>query len=349
MKRRLKFLTAALVGACLLSFAGCGTGDKNENIKAGMAAVEALDYQTAYQCFEKAMVNGENLRLLYRGQGLAYMGETRYEEAAAAFEKALSCSNGRVDELDYDINFYLAVAYKRLGQTQKCIDVYDAVIAMRPKDKQAYYLRGAAEAAGSFDAAKADFDRAIALDTEDYNLLIDIYLSLEENGYREAGQEYLRTAVESESKSMTDFERGRMYYYLEDYDNAKNYLEKARETGGSEAVLFLGRTWEKLGDSNYAVSVYNDFIAKDQTQAEVYNQLGLCKMKLGAYEEALAAFQAGMNVENNPMMQTLKLNEIIACEYLGDFKKAAVLMDNYLATYPDDGTAAREYVFLKTR
>ncbi|NLL76592.1 MAG: tetratricopeptide repeat protein [Clostridiales bacterium] len=350
MKKQKNFIKIVLLGAvlcCLL--AGCGQKSKNVNINEGMAAVEALDYNKALQCFEKAMVDGEDLRLLYRGQGLAYMGLTQYTEAAAAFEKALSNSNGQVDAVDYDINYYLATVYYKLGEINKSIQAYDSIIALLPKDKVAYYLRGCLRIGTDFEKAKADFDKAISLDKDDYTQLIDIYLVLEQNGYKEVGQEYLQAALDSGSKSMTDYECGRMYYYLKDYDNARNYLEKARKTAGYEAVLLLGKTYEELGDNNYAVSVYNSFIADDQTNAKVYNQLGLCKMEMGAYEEALAAFQAGMNIENNDMMQTLKFNEIVTYEYLGEYKKAAVLLDSYLTTYPDDETAKREYTFLKTR
>ena len=49
------------------------------------------------------------------------------------------------------------------------------------------------------------------------------------------------------------------------------------------------------------------------------------------------------------MMQVLKMNEIVAYEKLGEYKQAAVLLGNYLKTYPDDETAKREYEFLKTR
>lgn len=327
----------------------CGQGGKNASINEGMTAIEALDYQTALQCFEQAMEKGEDMRLLFRGQGLAYMGLTRYEEAVASFEKALSYSSGRVDKVDYDINYYLATAFHKLGETSKSIEAYNSIIALQPKDKTAYYLRGCLRLASDYEKAKADFDKAVSLDVDDYDQLIDIYLVLEESGYKEAGQEYLQAAIDSESKAMTDFQQGRIYYYLKDYDNARNSLEKARKTEGSEAVLLLGRTYEELEDNNYAISVYNSYIADDQTNAEVYNQLGLCKMKMGAYEEALTAFQAGMNIENNDMMQTLKFNEIITYEYLGDYKSAAALLDNYLRTYPDDAVAAREYIFLKTR
>ena len=56
-----------------------------------------------------------------------------------------------------------------------------------------------------------------------------------------------------------------------------------------------------------------------------------------------------MQIENNGMMQTLKMNEIIAYEHLHEYKKASVLMESYLKSYPDDETAQREYLFLKTR
>ena len=67
------------------------------------------------------------------------------------------------------------------------------------------------------------------------------------------------------------------------------------------------------------------------------------------YQKALEAFQAGMQIENNGMMQTLSFNEIVAYEYLGDYQKASVLLDNYLKAYPDDEKAKREKIFLSTR
>lgn len=342
-----KGAAAALVFLALF-LGGCGKSG-NPSVEEGMTAVKALDYQTALQCFEKAKADGEDLRSLYRGQGLAYMGLTLYEEAAEAFEKALISGNGQIDDMDYDINYYLAVAYYKLGRVEDSIKVYDSMIALRPKEQQAYYLRGSLRIGSDFEKAKADFDKAIALAPEDYDQLTDIYLVLEKNGYKEAGQEYLQASLAGENNSMTDYQRGRIYYYMGDLDNAKNSLEKARKNEGVEAVLLLGKTYEELGDYNYAISVYGSFIEDDQTEARVYNRMGLCKMELKAYDEALGAFQAGMNVEDNDMLQTLKFNEIVTYERLGEYKKAAVLMENYLSVYPDDEMAQREYIFLKTR
>ena len=49
------------------------------------------------------------------------------------------------------------------------------------------------------------------------------------------------------------------------------------------------------------------------------------------------------------MAQSLSYNEIVAYEYLGQFRKAAVLMENYLQKYPTDSEAIRENIFLSTR
>ena len=87
----------------------------------------------------------------------------------------------------------------------------------------------------------------------------------------------------------------------------------------------------------------------DQTKAEIYNQLGLCRIHMGEYELALQAFQTAMNIEDNEIMQSLKFNEVVAYEYMEDYKTAAALLNNYLKSYPDDETAQREYRFLKTR
>ena len=348
MKRGYYF--AAGLAALTLLCSGCSAQSKNENLSAGMAAIAALEYDNALASFEAARAAGEDERLICRGEGLAYMGKTMYLEAAQALENALSYSNGRVVNLDYDVNYYLATAYYKQGELQKAIDVYSAIVALKPEEADAWYLRGVIYTQqGKLVQAKEDFDKTIQLNSTNYDRLIDIYGVLAEGEYKETGQEYLQTAMDTGTKNMTNFEKGRICYYLEDYENARTYLEKARDDSGYEAVLFLGRTYETLGDNNYAISVYNNFLESNGPNAQVLNQLGLCKMQTGDYEAALNAFQSAMNIEGNGMMQILKMNEVIAYEQLGQYKKASVLMDSYLQTYPDDEVAQREYIFLKTR
>ena len=336
-----------LAGLCLCA---CGGEPRVSSLKQGMDAVRALEYEEALVHFGSGLDAGEDERQIYRGMGLAYMGMTRYEEAVSYLEAALHAGRGRVDELDFDINYYLATAYYRNGQTQKAAEAYSAILAMRPREKDAFYLRGCVKLSqDDFEGAQADFNAAGALDSKNYDQMIRIYMALEEYGYKDAGLAYLQNALAENEKSISDYDMGRICYYMGDYENARSHLANLKTETDYGAALYLGRSYEALGDYNYASSIYAAYTENDQSKAEIYNQLGLCRMKMGEYEPALTAFQAAMNIEDNGMMQTLKFNEIVAYEYMRDYKTAAALMNSYLKSYPDDAAAKREYEFLQTR
>ena len=347
---KLKYMTMVLLcSLCMAVLPACGTG-KQENIDQGMKLIEQLNYEEALKCFDAALLNKEDARLSYRGQGLAYMGLTEYDKAAEYLEKALSYSDFNVEQMDFDINYYLATAYYKLGELDKAKAVYDSITALRPKEKTAYYLKGVIEIEqGDQEAAKADFDKAVEIEPQDYDMRINIFCSCAENGLQELGEGYLQTVLDNDDKKLSDYNRGRMSFYLGDYNSARNSLEKAKDSNaGVDVVSLLGQTYEKLGDYNYAASVYSNYLS-NTPDAQIYNQLGLCDLKIGEYEAALTAFQAGIAIEGNELMQVLKFNEIVAYEYLGDFKQATVLMQKYISTYPDDAKAQREYEFLQTR
>lgn len=337
--------------ACwLLSMAmltGCGSN--NEKTEEGMKLAESLDYQGALAAFDEA-AGKEDPRMIARGRGIVSMGLTEYDQAVVYFKEALAESNGFVENMDYDLNYYLAAAYTKNGQYAEAEEAYNAILALRPEEEDAYYLRGSVRLAQSeYEGAKADFDKVISMDAKDYDRLIDIYQALEYYGYREVGQEYLQDVLNAGEKELAAYDKGRIYYYLGEYQKAALALEEAREKGGAESYLYLGKSYEATGEYNYAANVYNSYIAKDSKNAVVYNQLGLCEMARQDYRKALEAFQAGMQIENNGMMQTLSFNEIMAYEYLGEYQKASVLLENYLKAYPDDGEALREQQFLSTR
>ena len=148
---------------------------------------------------------------------------------------------------------------------------------------------------------------------------------------------------ESLTKAVEEFRN------LGDYENARVFLEKAKADRNENTILLLGKTYEQLGDFNYATSEYKNYLLEHDDSAIIYNQLGLCKLQSGEYEEARKAFESALNVENNGMGKTLEYNLIVACEYAGDFEQASVLMRSYLKKYPDDENAIRENEFLKSR
>ena len=125
-------ITAA--GVCCLTIcmlAGCGN-DLTKTTE-GMQLVEALNYQEALAAFDEAESQKENSRLIARGRGIASMGLTEYEQAVEYFTQALELSDGWVQNVDYDMNYYLAAAYTKNSQPAEAKKVYDAILGLKPE------------------------------------------------------------------------------------------------------------------------------------------------------------------------------------------------------------------------
>ena len=341
-------IVSALVMACALSACAKKEGAKTRE---GIQSIQAGDFESAMALFDEASSAGEQEVYLNRGIGLAYMGENRYEEAIDAFTKALAADGSIPGNVDYDINYYIGVCYYKLGQYEAAKERFDSILALREKDVDAYVERGTVLLAlGQFDEAKADFDKAVELSPKDYGLFIDIYCILRESGHETEGTAYLQNAVDSGDKKMPDYDKGRLYFYLGDYSNARDFLEKAKGSGNGseELVLLLGQCYESLNDRNYAITVYQSYLATGQSKA-VYNQMGMCYTEMGDFESALNAFQTGQGLSDLSFDQELRYNEIVCYEKLGNPIQAKTLMEAYIQDYPADAAAQKEYQFLKTR
>ena len=347
LKKRERLLVFIGCGVLMLLLAGCGS---KENITQAMSKISELNYQEALELFTAAQEAGENEKLIARGRGIAYMGMTKYEEAEKYFLEALNCSNGIPEDMDYDINLYLAAVYTKQEKYTQAEEVYNAVLALRPKDDDVKFMRGIARLKlDKYAEAKEDMDQVVAKAPKDFEKVLQIYEAMEAAGHKDAGQGYLTDALQTYEEEMSKYDKGRMYFYMGEYSKAYQALEEAKSQTGIEAYLYLGKAYEATGDYNYASSVYNTYLAKNTGDGRIYNQLGICEMQKGQYAKALDAFQKGLKIGDKAMQQSLQFNEIVAYEHMGEFKKAAVLMETYLKTYPDDEKAGREYEFLKTR
>ena len=347
LKKVSKIVPVLLIAAFLT---GCGSAKIKGDTLAALEQIEALEYEAALEALDAAEENGEDPAQIARARGIASFGMTEYEAAAEYFLETLSYSDWQVDDIDFDVNFYLADTYERLGDIEMAANTYSAILGLREKDVLAHYRRGADYLQlGRYEDAEADFNRALGLDPDNYDLRIEIAGRLTENGYDEVGRQYLEEFLAEKEKRLSDYDKGRIYFYMDDYENAKSYFEEARDDDDQNTVLFLGKTYEMLGDYNYATSTYQNYLTKHPEAAFIYNQLGLARIQSGDYAGAKEAFSTAKNLGTTGIEQTLSFNEIVACEYTGDFEQAKSLMATYIKKYPDDEEAAREQIFLSTR
>ncbi len=345
MKHFLKIALVALLNVLILS--GCGK-ETTEPMQEIYALVEAMDYEDALIKLKEQDDAHKDKQEIYRMTGICYMGLGQYEEAVAALETALSYNNGFIKNIDYDINQYLAVAYYNLGRLEDAAHVYGAITNMKPKNAETQYSYGVTLLElGDYEASQKAFDRAVALEPTNYERIADIYKSFYQFGYGELGLQYVEDVLSAEN-GISEYDKGRLLYYVGRYSEAISALEKADQKKYKDASLYLGMSYEAMGDYNYAASIYTNSIA-NSTNPALYNQLGLCQTKLRNYEAALEAFEQGLLCEDGSYVQSLRYNEAVTYEYLADFNTAKKLMEAYLEDYPNDAQAKREYQFLQTR
>lgn len=343
-------VTAVVIVATVLLLGGCSRNQENTNLSAGMELVEQYDFQGALESFEQALLNNEDLELSYRGQGLAYMGLGNYADAETAFLKSIENADQRLTDLEYDTNYYLAAAYMKQGKYEDAEKIYSAIIALRKKEKDAYYLRACAVLRQNrYEEAVADFEKAFSFEPSNLEPVTDAYVEMQSAGFGEEGKSYIQEFMQKNDKSLKDGEKGIIYYYLEDYENARIYLDAFVNGSDPELSLILGQTYEKLGDMNYAAVVYQTYLGNNEPSAALYNSLGICLMNQKKYGEAVEAFENGINMGNSDYLQELRFNLIVANEYLGNFSQAKTMMQEYLQSYPDDDKAKKESEFLQTR
>ncbi|MBO4267503.1 MAG: tetratricopeptide repeat protein [Lachnospiraceae bacterium] len=341
-------LKLTAIGFTAMVLAGC-KDTETASYKAEQA-LGAKDFESAYNIASSAIESGAGDKEMFRSKAIALLGLGEYEQAESTFLQAFACSNGFVDRTDIDNSYYMAVAQFKKGDHAAARSTLDSIIALRPKDDGAYYLRGKVELAmGERESALSDFDQTVTLAPDNYDRYVGIYEELHSRGYDTEASSYLEKAMSAGSK-LSDYNKGVLEYYMGSYTDARNDLENARKKSDNENLtLYLGKTYEALGDDGYAMSIYEEFVRLNPGSGRIYDQLASCQIKKGDLEGALTTIEAGLSLGNGDGMQGLMFNRVVAYELSYDFKSAKKAMDEYLQLYPDDETAIRENVFLSSR
>lgn len=315
-----------------------------------------LTYITALTMLSLTLITGctnerrEN-QTAYRQIGINAMESGDYAGAVDAFNSALGQCIGKITENELDICYYKAAAQYASGDSEGAVSTYTAIIDYDKKAADAYYLRGCVYLKqGNTESAVSDFDAAVQYNSDDYELYVNIYENLLAYDMTEKGEEYLNKAFDIKGNSAEDYAwRGRIYYYLGQYDNAMTELNSALDKESVIANLYIAQVYEAQSDSENAEVYYQNYVNSGAADSEAMNSLGEIEMAKGNYSGALTYLQQGIAMENVTNRRELMQNLIICYEYTFDFNSAWNIVQEYVQAYPDDASAQREYIFLKNR
>ncbi len=191
--------------------------------------------------------------------GRAYLLCPTYQEAKAAFEKAINLSSHPQKEYFY----YSALAQKELNQISQ---------------------------------AKDALNKALSIDknyAEAHHLLADLYFN--EQGFQQASHHY-REVVQADSKNLTARRFwGRSLYELGDYRQAITELTPIADQF-QDALFYVGRAQAKLHEFNTAANNLQKCVTIFGATADVQYYLGCAYANLGQtgrseyFDKALTAF-----------------------------------------------------------
>lgn len=345
-KKRAAWILAVCMGLSMLT--GC-QGEQQKIYEQAGTDLEQGSYEAALSGYEASIANEVNLPQSYRGAGIANLRMGNYEAAIENFTSALNCEKVS-KSLGQDILSYRITAEIKAEMYEEAMADCQTMAQEYTMDADGYYLAGTvALAMDSYDEAMSNFDEAY-VEEPTYDMAIQIYQAYVERDMEADGTRYLEAALETEPKEAQDYcDRGRVYYYMQDYSKAQEELIEAANNESTEALLLLGMVYLASDDVSNARAMYQQYTTAEGESASGYNGLALCDIAEGNYSSALTNISTGLPLATDEEMKDLLFNEIVAYEKMLDFSTAQQKAQEYLDMYPDDEAVQKELVFLNSR
>jgi tetratricopeptide (TPR) repeat protein len=179
---------------------------------------------------------------------------------------------------DFRVNFYLGVAYNRMGKAQDAARALEKARQINPKDVEAI-----AELAMVYDGMKQHeesdslYEEGLRL-RPDYHLILNNYsYSLAERGLQlDRALDMVTKALEAQPNNASYLDtKAWVLYQLRDFRGAEKYLLQALEKGTANATLLdhLGDICFRLDDRTRAMEYWKKALALEPENAVIHGKV----------------------------------------------------------------------------
>ncbi len=323
----------------------------------GMALNELKLYDEANEAFAKASELVKNEResekqVVYRVMGIASLYQGDYQTALDCFDKAIGGKESRYTDIEKDILYYKAETQDRAEDYVGAVMTYTQLMTS-VDSADVYMLRGLEyEKVGDSQSAEADLREAVAKDKKNYEMYFALYEALMDQGKKAEADAALDDALKiGGSKGEDLMQQGRVYQKKGDIEKAKEYYIISIEKGWDDANIDMAELLlaQETPDYTGACTYFETYLAEVTDDADAYNKYGQCLMAMKNYEKAEEIFEKGVALNDRLVDRYLSRNAVSAAEYNGHWEKALEYINNYLKRYSDDKEAIHEKQFIETR
>lgn len=324
----------------------------------GIAYLGSKEYEDAVKQFRLALNLDEKSQDAWRGLGIAAFGTGDYEASIEYLNRALDYSGINVDEKEYDILWYRADAEKKRGDYEAAAVTYGALLELEGDCALIRYFRGSMYCLmGEKEKAMEDFDAAVAMKGNGYDLFWNIYDSMSHAGWNGEARTYLKLTEQAgyvDQKAVgseTDLRKyqGMIAYICGDYEDAVEKLSNVTLEKDDQAQSYLALAYEKSGDKGKALSIYLEQAGAGNADAADYNRIARYFIRNGQGEQAVTYLEQGIRSFPEDDLQDLYYNMVSAYESCGDYEDAADALKQYVSIYGESDETAHEQAFLKER
>lgn len=242
-------------------------------LRLGGILFDTRKYSEAVEYMSKAsekFPNDFGINLIY---GLSLSQQDNHQAAKTYLKRALNIQPS-------DITTLTAYGYtlNQLKETEEALSVLSKAMSLNPEDIQLLSMTALIyDSQKNFKMSDSLYTVALGLDPENSLILNNFAYSLSERKLRlEEALEMSSKAVEQDPENSSYLDTiGWIYYQMEDYTKAKDYIEKSlvHDSENSTVIDHLGDVYFKLGKIEKAKELWIKALEIEPTNSEIQEKI----------------------------------------------------------------------------
>ena len=269
----------------------------------------------AEQKFKQVLRWHQNQTQAWYYLAIIYYMMERYQLARDVLLKSLEIDNSQAIA-----HYTLGLVFEKLGDFTQAVLAYQEAIALNPNYVDAYNnLGNILFQVGHLSQAEFSYRQAILVNPEHYGSYLNLANLL-------LAQQQIDAAITTYEKALQlKSDDGEIVAALEFVRNLKS--------DENQAALYFGNDCYQRGEYQAAITHYQQFLANQVGNLELYFALAESHQKLEQYSEAIQVYRNAIDIY--PQVENLYRNLISALIESGETKAAITLANHAASLFPD--------------